>query len=246
MAATHFGTASTPASTGSNGTSPATVTPPGSMLDGDLVVCFCLAQSTTGTMSVSTTGGQTWSNLTQYVGGGMTSQVFYCRHNGTWGANPAFAFDGTVTNGFSVIMLVFRPTTGTNTWAVDVTQTNANTTTAGGVLTITGFDRNTADAVALAAWINDNDDGGGETGGGAGWTHIAAQHRNLSGNDCGGAFAYSVGSGATGDVTKTFGAITGHSWKFAFKEQAAGGGGVVGPLLDGHLIGRGILGGRLI
>lgn len=227
MAITHFGSISNPLTTSANGSSPAAVAPPASMVEGDLALFIGVAQSATGTMAVSEAGGQTWSALTQRQSGGMTSQVFWCRFDGTWDASPSLAFDGTLTNGFSAILHVWRPTTGTNTWAVDVAQTNADIPGGNATVTIAGITRSASGALAVAVWAVDNDVTWSSLAG-TGWSTIGdLSHRNLQGNDLGASVAHNIGDGATNDVslnTNDTGAL-GHSWILAFKEVAAGGGG---------------------
>jgi hypothetical protein len=119
MAITYFNSASQPADSGSQAGPTVTITPPGSMVTGDLV-CMVAGYKNGGvTFTISNAGGQTWTTETH--GGGATSGVriclFWCRYNGTWSTNPAV----TITSGtlaMSVQMHVFRPTSGTNTWSV--------------------------------------------------------------------------------------------------------------------------------
>lgn len=226
MAIAYFGSAANPASPGTNATSPAAVTPPASMVAGDFVLFFGMAQGTTGTLSISEAGGQTWSSRTQHASSNMTSQVFWCRFDGTWSANPSIAFSGSTTNGLSAIMHVFNPTTGTNTWAVDVSESHTDFSGPATVV-IPGITRNTAGALAVAIWVVDNDESWTSLDG-IGWTNLGGtnEYRNLAGNDIGASFAQNIGDGATNDVQRVnSGTSIGHTWILAFKEQAAGGGG---------------------
>jgi len=118
MAITYFGSASTPTDNGTSTGTPIAVTPPGSMVTGDLVVMYGYYRGTS-TITVSAAGGQFWftmvpsataTNLT------LSYAAFYCRYNGTWGTNPSLAFSTSSTN-CNVIMHVFRPTAGANTWS---------------------------------------------------------------------------------------------------------------------------------
>ena len=125
MAITYFGSASTPADNGTSTGTPIAVTPPVSMVTGDLVVMFGYYRGTS-TIAVSATGGQTWSTaMASTTASGPTLSYFvtYCRYNGTWGANPSLSFSTSSTN-TNVVMHVFRPTTGTNVWALEATTSN--------------------------------------------------------------------------------------------------------------------------
>ena len=64
----YFGSASQPADNSTYTTSPAVITPPSSMQQGDLVVMIAQARSTTGTLSISQAGGQTWTSEAQQNG----------------------------------------------------------------------------------------------------------------------------------------------------------------------------------
>lgn len=109
---TLVGTASTPADNGTNAVSPTVVTPPGSMQAGDLVWVVAESANTSGTISVSQAGGQTWTSLTQTNQSRNRVRCFHCRYNGTWSANPSWTMAGTANN--IVRMLVFRGAYGTN------------------------------------------------------------------------------------------------------------------------------------
>ena len=119
---TYFGSASVPADGASavNATTQVTITPPASMLAGDLVVVSCVSGAS-NTWSNGVTGGQTWTAETAYQGtAGPWCRLFWCTFNGTWGANPRF--DSTVGTNTSAIMHVFRPSATTKVWAIDVAQ----------------------------------------------------------------------------------------------------------------------------
>lgn len=202
---TYFASASTPADNGSNTVDLITVTPPASMVAGDLVLVEVVKQGAGYTFSVNTTGGQSW---TQYasVNNAPNHALFWARFDGTWTADPKF--DATLGDtAISAIMHVFRPTVSACTWALDVTFASSSYTAAADI-TITGITRVAASAIALAAW--NSDPGGGQviTWGtlvGTGWskTGLAAQYRNTGGSDISASFAYNIGTGATNDVTQT-------------------------------------------
>lgn len=121
MAITYFNSASTPTDNGTS-TGNVTVTPPGSMVVGDLTVVFCYYRGTS-TITVGTTGGQTWNTglaSATAANPNLSYAVFWCRFNGTWGANPVFNFSTSTTN-TNAVMHVFRPTGSTYTWDVEAT-----------------------------------------------------------------------------------------------------------------------------
>lgn len=120
MAITYFGSASTPADNGTSTGTPKAVTPPVSMVVGDLVVMFGYYRGTS-TIAVSATGGQSWSNIvTSAAAAGPVLSTFatWCRYNGTWSTDPSLSFSTSSTN-TNVVMHVFRPTNSVNTWALD-------------------------------------------------------------------------------------------------------------------------------
>lgn len=197
MAFTYFGNTSSPVDNGTSAATQITLTPPVSMTTGDLVYVRCY-QRGTATFSVGVTGGQTWNTLTRQVNGTTNAtQAFWCRYNGTWGANPRFDFSaGTNTN---AVMLVFRPTDTGKAVAVDTAE-NTNTFAAGtGVITITGYTPNNNSNITIAAWVTADDNTWG-TLSGTNWTKgtLPAQYRNTSGNDMSSTYAYQIQTTAAG------------------------------------------------
>lgn len=197
---TFFGVASTPADNGTNTATTTAVTVPGSMVTGDLAILIAY-QRGSATMSVSATGGQTWTAGTYKASGTATlaAQVFFCTYNGTWGTNPSILFSaGTNTN---VVMLVFRPVASTSTWGLDAG--TGGTFNSFDDLTGTTFpigivrfvNGNTPplnpNTVSLGIWMTDDDNTWG-TLTGTGWskTSLTAQYRNTSGNDISSTIAY--------------------------------------------------------
>jgi hypothetical protein len=193
MAITYFNSVAAPADNGSQAGPTVSVTPPGSMVAGDLVLLVAGYKAGTVTFSMSNTGGQTWTSETH--GGGATSGVrirlFWCRYNGTWSANPAVTIT-TGTLAMSVIMHVFRPTTGGNTWAVQnaiaVYDSSAFNPTNMSQMTLA-----TGDLGFAAVCSNDDNT----------WTTHSqtvagtAQYRNLQGNDISLTAQYRIESAGT-------------------------------------------------
>lgn len=183
---TFHGVTSVPTDNGSNSTTTITLTPPASMVTGDLVV-VTLTQRGTATFSVGVTGGQTWTSVGRDVGtSNVALETYWARYNGTWAANPRFDFSaGTNT---SATMIVFRPDDNTKVWATEQIATN---NTAGGTVSISSINTNFAPNVTLASWSSADDNTWGSLTG-LGWekTSLSNQYRNLAGNDSSSTFAY--------------------------------------------------------
>jgi hypothetical protein len=192
-----------PADNGTNATTTITITPPASMLDGDLVVVY-LQQRGTATFSVGVTGGQTWTPIGRNaVTANVSMETYWARFNGTWAANPRFDFSaGTNT---SAVMLVFRSDVPTNQWGTESIQTvNA---AAAATITITGVTPANPDSVTVGSWMTADDNTWG-TLTGAGWSKLGltAQYRNLAGNDQSSTYAYylqSLGPSAIPNTSQT-------------------------------------------
>jgi hypothetical protein len=198
---TLFGSASTPADNSTNTADPTAVTPPASMQDGDLVVMFALARVAGLTMTISASGGQSWNSGTQRSTTNLSMRMFWCRFNGTWGANPSVSFGSTTCN--TVVMQVFRPNIVSDAWSVSAGDAS-NTFIGGTTPTITGITPIDNSVVTVACW--------GTTGSAGtfsnplpGWSQAGtAQYRNTSGSGMTGAVAYILdGPNASGNVQQT-------------------------------------------
>ena len=222
MSITYFGSASTPADNGTNTANPTAVTPPGSMLAGDLVLMIAESRDSTATLAISNTGGQSWTSETQQNQTNCRIRLFWCRFNGTWTANPSVSFGNT--NPHIVVMHVFRPSNTSSVWQVDVAQVSGNFAAPGApnrTVTIPGITTITDGALVFAAWATADDNTWGSLT--AGWsTPGSAQYRNTSGSDQSQTHAYKVmaTAGASGDVSKnqaTLGGDAGAYLIIAFK-----------------------------
>lgn len=230
MVITYFASASNPADNGSL-TSPfpnfeVAVTPPASMVAGDLAVVIAQVRWNTD-ITVFTTGGQTWTSEAAFKnntgGNQISARLFWCRYNGTWNSNPSFSMgiDATCS---TVVMHVFRPTTGANTWAVDVVEATGSFVSGSTPFTktITGITTNTNGAMVFAAWATDDDNTWDTLT--SGWsTPGSAQYRNTAGSDQSNTAAYQVfaSAQASGNVAKnqaTLGGDPGATSILAFKE----------------------------
>lgn len=207
------------------------VTPVLSMVAGDLVHLHCTRRSLDAIV-MGATGGQSWTAGTLRQTGSSSTQVFWCRFNGTWAANPSIVTIANSSILITIAMIVGRPTSGTNTWAIDVAEQNTSygapvtpfdvtragqTTLAASTLSIATFvslDNNTWGLPSPALWAN------------AG----VAQYRN---DDTGAfrdmsvSFGYQIrgAAGATGNLTNrqlTLGGDAGNTQIVTYKEQTSG------------------------
>lgn len=197
-----FGVTSSPADNGSQTATQITLTPPVSMVVGDLVVVY-LYQRGTATFSVGVDGGQTWTDIGRDVGtANVANTVYWATYNGTWAANPRFDFSaGTNTN---AVMIVFRPDSSANVWQEE-SDTVANAAAAA-TITVTGVTPANAPNVTVASWMTADDNTWG-TLTGTNWvnTGLSAQYRNTAGNDMSSTYAYQIQAvaAATNNVSQT-------------------------------------------
>jgi hypothetical protein len=236
MAITFFGAASVPTDPGTNTTNPtAFANPPiGSMVAGDLCIIYAYCRTASATLAISNAGGQTWNSPTGFSSsaGTLTGRLFWCRFNGTWSAAPSVSFGATTNN--SVVMLVFRPTTSSNLWAIDPTDQglglsalanmpSATTTT---IFFGAAIPQNPS-TVSIAIWSTDDDNTWGSLSG-SGWSKasLSAQFRNTSGNDTSSTYAYNIKTSAStidnvAQTEATNGADGGVAGLFVFYESSA-------------------------
>ena len=183
------------------------VAPPASMQTGDLVIIFTHYRATGAALTMSQTSGQTWTAETANSGSTQTTRIFWCTFNGTWGANPSVTAGAGNTNGMSVVMYVFRPSTNSNSWKVNVSQVNGSTT-GSNPNTITGVTTTASNTVTMAFWSTANTNTWG-TLNGAGWSKasLSAQYRNTTGGQSH-STAYNIQTttvGATNNVSQNEG-----------------------------------------
>lgn len=199
-AITYFASASNPTDGNNLAATPVAVVPPGSMVTGDLVILVANTLTTSVTPAISATGGQTWTSQPANTTN-SSQRIFWARYNGTWSTNPSVSFSTSVNT--TVVMHVFRPTSGINTWAIDVAQTNASFAAPGGLrdVTINGITTLTDGALVFATWIStDNNTWGLQT---AGWSNAGtAQYRNGASSDSSQSSAYKImpAAGPSGNV----------------------------------------------
>lgn len=199
---TFFGFSANPLDNGSNATTTITITPPASMVSGDLAVVY-LTQRGTATFSVGVSGGQTWNNIGRDAGTtNVAIETYYCTYNGTWSADPRFDFSsGTNTNAY---MIVFRPDSSGNELTFESSATVNEAAAA--TITITGWTPANNNNVNIAFWATADDNTWG-TLTGTNWTQgsLQGQYRNTAGNDMSASFAWQLQSTAAGtnNVSKT-------------------------------------------
>lgn len=195
------GSASNPADKGTLAGPTVAVTPPSGMQNGDVALIIATYRAS-ATLSVSNTGGQTWTALTQVANGTTNvSRIFYAVYNGSWSANPSITV-GSGKLGLTVVMHVFRNVDPAS--VLDVAQTTGTFTAPAAPrdVTITGVNTNTDGAMVLAFWTTGDDNTWAVQT--AGWANIGlSQYRNLTGNDTSISSAYKIvpTTGASGNVT---------------------------------------------
>jgi len=237
MAWSVVGSASNPADNGSLSAASVAVTPPGGMASGDLVVLIVQIRTTTGSLAMSETSGQTWTEHGQSaLGNNQQHEIFTCTFNGTWGADPSVIWSSSPsTIIISAVMHVFRGGDDTvdvafasATFAAPSTPFDVSragvTTVANGALVIATFGANDDNtwAVQTAGWANPG----------------AAQYRNTAGTDqsLSTAWLEQVSAGPTGAVVNrqaTLGGDAGVASIIAFKPTVASGDDPL-PLDRGH------------
>ena len=210
-AITFFGMASSPADGGAqSGAAERTVTPPASMLTNDYVLVMVSGIGNDGatppTLTNTTTGGQTWTGVTQVdqSGNGLGTRLFHARYNGTWAADPGFTATVASGNSFSIVMLVFRGVDTTT--ALDVAVAGNAYSACTSACTITGVTTNSSGAAVIAWWIANNTTTFTLTVG-PGWTQNQSRVLNTTGIDNVQSYAWliPVNSAASGDVTNVQG-----------------------------------------
>lgn len=231
MTITYIGTSINPAdNTSLYDSAERSLTPVGGMVTGDLVRFKCDRRGL-DSISISNTGGQVWTAETLRQTGSCSLRVFWCRFNGTWAANPSIVSTANPSDVITLQMDVFRPTSGTNTWAVDVAEARASFSAPVSPfdVTITGQTSIAPNTVTIASWqSNDINTWGLQT---AGWINAGgAQYRNpdpVGSKKLSTSSAYKIqtSAGATGNPVNrelTFGGDAGQWIIETWKEQSAG------------------------
>ncbi len=182
------------------GPGPRAVTPPATLQTGDLYVMVA-AYRGTATLSLSATGGQTWTSEAQSQANGVTARVFWTRFNGTWAGTPSVT-NTSGTEALTVYSFAFAMSAGMHP-EIDVPVTSGGFS-GSSTVTVPSLMINTAGTVVLAGWLsNENNTWTAPT---AGWSVPGTQQwRNTQGEDTSLSLAYRVftTTGATGTVVRT-------------------------------------------
>lgn len=235
----YFASASTPADNGTNATSVVEITPPGSMVAGDLVVLVGQSRAATSAITMAlTNGGQTWQDVGLNIAGTTHSaKIYWCRYSGSWANNPQVEFASA--NSTTVSMHVFRPSAGANTWGLDqlgATTTYVAPTGPPYLHNISGQTTVSDDVVAIYVDFSTDDNTWAKSAGTA-TVVSSAQYRNLGGNDISHAVYYEVfptGGTATGNLRMeqtALGPDAGATAVVLFKEYTPTNKGIPIPLL---------------
>lgn len=218
---------------GGNVTSPLLIAAAGATT-GDLIIVIAQYRGNATIQLGAESAGQTWNSLTQFndTGNLCAVRIFWCRWNtATYNGNdPNFdVVSGSSSIAFATVGHIFRPTTSTNTWAVDNAQSSASYSAPSTpfTVTITGVTPSHASSVAVACWFSEDDNTWGSLSG-TGWNVAGdAQYRNTTGSDMSSSYAYKIQSSAaaTGNVSKnqaTLGGDAGATCIVSFYEASSG------------------------
>jgi len=224
----YIGSSSTPADNGTNVTTPIAVTPPVILQAGDLILFTGITRDSTGqTFTISQASGQTWTSGGSVSDTDIAAEIFWCRFNGTWGADPSISVTGG-TSPYTAVMHVYRGGHPASNWGVDQSLIELDFTAPGSpfTVTITGQTTTKNNTVTSAAWIT-ADDNTWDSISGTGWSISGdAQYRNTSGSDSSATFAHKIQTSpsATGNVSKnqaTLGGDAGTTYIITFYEISA-------------------------
>jgi hypothetical protein len=178
----------------------ATITPPSGMATDDYVVVYVAARTTGVTVTNPTTGGQTWTAGTDSEANNISFRIFHTRFNGTWSANPNFAWSNSVP--YQVWMVIFRGVDTTT--PIDAGPSIAAFAVATDILIPADtLPTVTANAMVIASWHSaDNNTWALQT---AGWQNPNAQTqwRNQAGSDSSSSIGYKVKTTGTGSEAVT-------------------------------------------
>jgi hypothetical protein len=217
MAISIFDIASHPSDGGSfNETSvPCVLTPPASMIAGQLVVLLSASMSANAARlhKISQAGGQIW-NTAFTTTSGFNTGVFWCQFNGAWSASPSVTVTSNVSSeGFQAAMVVANPSGASPTWGMESAGTNTNYSAPGSPfdVTVPGLTTVAQNTLALAYWITGISSFPTFTLQTPGWSNPAAQAqwRNASRGTISVACQVPSAPGPTGSVTNRMSASQG-------------------------------------
>lgn len=84
---------------------------------GDLIVLVAQRRAASATLTISETGGQTWTSETAISATNQTARVFWCEFNGNMTADPTVSFGATTCN--SLKQMVFSAYGRNTKWSVN-------------------------------------------------------------------------------------------------------------------------------
>jgi len=125
-----------------------------SITTGDVVIAFLTYRAAASGFSVTTTGGQTWTEVHD-ASDQMGNALYTCVFNGTWDADPVWDLPGTAADGATLWVVVLRGVDTADIWDVDpvwatdsdasfdIATFNTNTTGAWAILFAGATDNNT-------------------------------------------------------------------------------------------------------
>ena len=215
---TFLGEASVPIDNGSLSDAVARALPPiGGMQNGDFVYVVVQARNSGAAISIVETGGQTWvAGSTRVFAATGVLRSFWCQFNGTWTADPSWETSTKTGVGFTVAMVVFRPTSSANNWESDVAENTGNISTPSTPfdVTATGQTTTTNSTATIASFFVANNitfilqtGGWSNPGGITQWRNQESINQGLSV-----AYKLQTAAGATGNVTNRESSAEGGRW----------------------------------
>lgn len=201
MALTYRGGFANPTDGGSTTGSTITLNPaslPNAAVTGDIVVMVISGRRAAGsTASVTTDGGQAWSETEDFTSAPKAIAVYWCVFDGTWDASPVVTYTGTSSNNSGFMFVVQSSVAGT--WSFDGEVAAANNATPSGppfMGVCTGRTPGGQPSFTLAAFMMGTEATFGTAP--AGWTSTeVAQYRNLAGVGNSMSFLYQIQDSTT-------------------------------------------------
>lgn len=197
---TYFNTSN---QSGTGATQTLTITPPASMVRGQLVVMIVASDSTGAqARSISNAGGQNWSQIYNINQNNAGQTIWWCIFNGTWSASPIIDFTAATPSVTSqeIEMQVFTATSNRYRWVFESLATSS--TTGSTTCTIPGVTTVAERTVALATWATSDQNTWGTLT--AGWSNAGSASYGATGSGLSASYALKIftSAQATGNVTQ--------------------------------------------
>jgi len=201
-AITYVGTIAVPADpgthTGAQADSASAIAIPTSSLTfqpRDLLIAEPSARASTATIGVVGDGGQSWTCFAQSTAVVPTKRMCWAQFDGTWDADPTFS-SGDNGAAYSIYLTVYRPTSTSYVWALDVAYATTYITAPSSPFDVTIASQTPTVAtgtVTHASWTSNQESVGWalQTGG---WSQPQAYYTNTTGTGMTFAFAYKIQS----------------------------------------------------